>query len=816
MLPPLRDLSSPRPLRGPGRDVPPPSVYKWRRFATHLSGCVQPCWVVLTASLLLPATLPHAEPLEPESPTLQSSTSLQDPGSAAAAGPVPTFLSGERIFGRPDLETVLEGDATLRRRDIVIRADRLEYYQPDDLARARGHVYINRAGNIYEGPLLELRLDAFEGFFIEPRYQFLGNGAHGEAQRVDFQDEKRAIIRNATYSTCRRQPGPDWLPDWILRAASIRIDTEEDVGQASGAVVSFKGVPVLAVPSISFSLSGKRKSGFLPTSIGLDNVNGLEVTAPYYWNIAANRDATLVPTVMTKRGVDLGAEFRYLEAGYAGQVRADLMPADRLRQRSRWGLALNHQGGLETGIAALAGLAAKVSLNRVSDDNYWRDFTRVTPTLTQRLLPNDANLSWESGNWSANLRTLKWQTLQDALAPITPPYDRLPQIAARYARSNLLGFDYSLDADLTRFQADSTLNAQPNARRTLAVAQLSRPWLWPAGFVTPRVQLHATNYQFDTRLSNGALSASRVLPTFSLDSGLVYERDASYLGRNFRQTLEPRAFYVSTPYRDQSLLPNYDSGANDFNFASIYSENAFVGNDRVADNNLLTFGVTTRLLDLDSGAEAARFAIAQRLRFKDQRVTLPGGTPIAERLSDVLLGASVNWSPRWSTDATVQFNPKTEQSVRSTIGGRYSPGDYRVISGAYRFQRGQSEQIDIGWQWPINDLWGDRGQDLGAGRGQGEGRWYSVGRVNYSMSERRVVDSVVGVEYDGGCWLGRAVLERLQTSTSSANQRIMLQLEFVGLSRLGASPLKTLKENVPRYQYLREQFAAPSRFSNYD
>ena len=175
------------------------------------------------------------------------------------------------------------------------------------------------------------------------------------------------------------------------------------------------------------------------------------------------------------------------------------------------------------------------------------------------------------------------------------------------------------------------------------------------------------------------------MPTFSLDSGLVFERDISYFGTRFRQTLEPRAFYVNTPYREQSRLPNYDSGAKDFNFATIYTENAFVGNDRISDSNLLTLGVSTRLLHPDSGAEAARFGIAQRLRFKDQNVTLlPTDPPVLDRISDVLLGASINWDPKWSFDSTVQFNPKTDQSTLATIGARYSPGNYRVVSGTYR------------------------------------------------------------------------------------------------------------------------------------
>jgi len=729
---------------------------------------------------------------------------------------LPTYLSGDRAFGRTDLETVIEGGAQLRRGDTVIRADRLEYYQPDDLAKARGNVHINRAGNTFEGPLLELKVDAFEGFFNQPRYRFLQNNAYGEAERVDFIDEKRAIIRNATYTTCQRRPGPSWMPDWILRAASIRIDNEEETGHASGALLSFMGVPILPVPELSFPLSEKRKSGVLPPTIGLDSLNGVELTVPYYWNIAPNRDATFFPALMTKRGVDLGGEFRYLERDYAGQLRANFMPQDRLRDRNRWAYALKHEGAVGAQLP-FGPLGLALNLNRVSDDNYWRDFSRSTESLTQRLLANDGTLSWARGDFSLTARALKWQTLQDVSAPIVPPYDRLPQVVGRYARENLLGgLVAHAETDYTRFESDRTLTGQPNAQRSFAVARISRPWQAPGWFVIPKLQIHSTSYQFDAPLANGATSATRHVPTASVDSGLVFERDASFFGRSFRQTLEPRAFYVYTPFRDQSLLPNYDSAANDFNFATIYTENAFGGNDRISDNNLLTLGATTRLLDPVTGAEAARFGIAQRLRFKDQRVTLPGEQPVSERLSDLLFGATINWTPQWTLDATVQYNPKTGRSIRETIGGRYSPGNYRVVSAAYRLQRGSSEQIDIGWQWPLNDLWGDKGVDMGAGQGEGEGRWYSVGRLNFSLQDRRLVDAVVGLEYDAGCWLGRVVLERLQSGATTSNKRILFQLEFVGFTRLGSNALQTLKQNIPRYQFLREQISTPSRFSNYE
>jgi LPS-assembly protein len=762
----------------------------------------------------------RAQPVQPvvdEGLSLRASGLLEEKISAPQKDGAPVFLQGDRISGRPDLDTLIEGDATLRKAGTTISADRLEYYQPTDQAKATGHVRINRGGNVYEGPLMELKVEAFEGFFNQPRYQFLQNDAHGEADRVDFLDPSHTVIRNATYTTCRRLPGPSWMPDWILRAATISLDSDEEVGIATGAVLSFKGVPVLPVPAVSFPLSDKRKSGVLPPTIGVDNVNGVELVTPYYWNIAPNRDATITPTLMTLRGVDLGTEFRYLEPTYSGAMRVNVMPGDKLRGADRWGATLLHNGSIDTGLSEVGRIGVAVNLNRVSDDNYWRDFTRSSATLTQRLLPNDITAAWGRGFVSGGARVLRWQTLQDPTAPIVPPYDRVPQLTARLAQNNVLGLDYAIDGDFTQFEADRLLTGQPNAQRVYTQLQLSRPWLLPAGFVTPKVQLHASSYQFDAKLANGSNSGGSVVPTFSLDSGLVFERETTVWGANLVQTLEPRAFYVYTPFRNQSALPNYDTGVNDFNFATIYTENAFVGHDKISDNNLLTLGLTTRYLDAQTGAQLARFGVAQRVRFEDQQVTINNATPPSlAGLSDVLLGASVNINDRWALDSTVQYNAKTDQSVRSTVGARYNPGNYRVVNAAYRFQRDVSEQLDLSWQWPLNDLWGDKGQELGSGRGQGEGRYYSVGRMNYSLNERRLVDTVLGVEYDAGCWLGRVVLERVQTSTSSATERLMFQLEFVGFTRLGVDPRKTLTQNISRYQNLRDSGGNNSRFSNYD
>ncbi len=749
---------------------------------------------------------------------LQPSPLLGETLTAEQRRQAPVFLQGDHIEGRADLDTLVQGDAVLRKADTTIRADTLTYDQPSDMARASGQVRINRAGNIYEGPLLQLKVERFEGFFQQPSFHFAQNDAHGEAARADFLDENHTVVYDASYTTCRRLPGPSWMPDWVLRAASITLDNDEETGVADGAYLYFKGVPILPVPAISFPLTEKRKSGLMPLTAGVDSISGTTLALPYYWNIAPNRDATITPTLMTARGVDLGVTYRYLEPGYTGKVVANSMPGDKLRDLDRWGLAFTHNGTVDTGLPNVGPVALALNINRVSDDNYWRDFASADTVLAQRLLPGDMLASWSSGAVTGTVHVLKWQVLQDPDSPIVPPYDRVPQITARYEQRNVHGFDWSLDGDFTQFAADRLLTGQPNAQRSFALAQISRPWLAPQGFITPKLQLHAAAYQYDAMASDGSQSASSVVPTFSLDSGLVFERESALWGRSFVQTLEPRAFYVYTPYRNQSMLPNYDTGIADFNFASIYMENAFVGHDKIADNNLLTMGLSTRFLDPDSGSQYARFGIAQRLRFDEQQVTLnSAGSPAKQGLSDLLLGAEVNLNERWTLDSTTQYNPLTDQSVRATVGARYNPGNYRVINAAYRFQRDVSEQIDVSWQWPINDLWGDRGRDLGAGRGQGDGRYYALGRMNYSMDQSTLVDTLLGVEYDAGCWLARVVFARTQTSTSTAVERWIFQLEFVGFTRIGtADPRATLTQNISRYQNLRDAGgASTSRFSNY-
>ncbi len=774
---------------------------------------------------------------------LRSSPRLQEQLSPAESRQGAMNLDAQRIDMRPDMDAVLEGDVLLRRPGMSVRADRLEYDQTRERVKAEGHVRINRQGNHFEGPSAELQLDSVQGRFDAPRYRLV-QGGHGDARQIDFIDEDRMAVQQARYTTCRVTPGPEWLPEWFMKASRISTDAAEGAGLAEDVQVQFKGLSSPRLPNVKFPMEGGRSTGLLSPVVAIDSISGIDYMQPFYWDIAPNRDATLIARAMSRRGVGMEGEFRYLENMYNGQVRLNWLPQDALRNQSRWGLMTQHNGSVDSGIAAVGRIGVALSINQVSDNSYWRDFPKsylggtgtvgAQVALTQRVLPTTGVLSWGRDGFSMVGLVQRWQTQQDVSSPITPPYDRAPQITMRYGKWNDGGFDWSVLGDTTRFEADysripnvsaNTLAALRNGTRSYTQAQVSRPFIAPWGYITPKLQLHATRYDLQSPLSDGSSSVNRVLPTFSLDTGLVFEREANWLGKSLVQTLEPRVFYARTAYQDQRLLPLYDTGRTDFNLATIYSENPYVGQDRIVDNNAVTFGVNSRFSDSNSGSELVRLGVAQRLRLTNQRVSLnpANATEDQKGLSDLLLGVGTRWNDQLLLDSTLQLNNQTRTVQRSTLQARYNPGPYRLLNAAYRLNKdptNPSELVDVGWQWPLSDLrWSDRPDDSavkGVGQGLGAERWYSVGRMNYSLQERRLVDTLIGFEYDAGCWLGRVAFERLQSTVSTATTRLMFQLELVGFGRVGVSPLDALRRNIPRYQFLRENQSTPSRFLQYE
>jgi len=712
-------------------------------------------------------------------------------------------LQADSLKVRPDLDAVAEGAVEFRQSGMLIKADRLRYDSASDTALAKGRVFVGRDGVRYTGNELQLQVQRFEGFFLQPEFEFDRVGAGGRADRIDFLDSERSRAYNAIYTSCPRDAGD--TPDWLLQSERVKLDFETNEGAAEGAVLRFLGVPILAAPVLTFPLTDDRKSGWLPPTLGLDSRSGFELGVPYYWNIAPNRDATFTPTLLTRRGLALDSEFRYLEPRHNGRLRLHLLPGDHVTNSTRYAWEVDNEGWLGRSTQYRA------KLLRVSDDSYWKDFPQIVPSVMPRLLQQDLQLQREQatllGPLTAYARVQHWQVLQTGTGNdrIVAPYERSPQLGLRLLPLLPAGLDASLETEVNHFTrtAGTADPTAPTGWRWHALGRISRPFTWPGAWITPRLTLNAASYSFSAP-GQDTQRESRVIPTTSLDAGLVLERATTLFGRAQRQTLEPRLLLVSTPYRNQSALPNFDAAERDFNAVSIYAENAFTGIDRVSDAQQLTAGFTTRLVDEATGAETLRLGLAQRIRFRDQRVVLSGDV-LSQRFSAVLVEGSTALFNPWKLDAALQYNPDTQRVERSILGVRFQPGPFQTLSAGYRLARGLSEQVELGWQWP---LWRSTGTPVGAAGGCG-GTLYAVGRLNYSLRDSRMTDSLIGAEYDTGCWIARVVAERLSTGRAEATTRLMLQLELVGLSRLGSNPLQALKDNVPGYRLLREPRGTP-------
>ncbi|HCN88468.1 MAG TPA: LPS-assembly protein LptD, partial [Oxalobacteraceae bacterium] len=518
----------------------------------------------------------------------------------------PSTISAEQMTGHPDREVTLERDVEITRGALVVNSDHAVYRQVEDQIEASGHVRMQRFGDHYTGDELKLQIDTGQGYVLHPTYHLARNNAQGKAQRIDFEAEDRARVTDGTYSTCE---GPD--PDWYLKAATLDLDTGTETGVASRTILYFKGAPIVAAPTMSFPLSDARKSGLLPPTLAQTSNGGLEVMVPYYFNIAPNRDLTVYPKIITRRGLQLGASGRYLSETYSGQTNIEVLPNDQQTKTDRYSVSSTHTQTL------LPGLTYAWNLNAASDDDYPNDFSHSITVASQRLLLRDMSLNYGGSFWSAAAHVSNYQVLQDPAAPIGRPYERLPQLTWQAGRQDVNGFDWNVDADFTRFWDPDLVRGD----RSFVNTRVSYPLIRPGYFVTPRLALDATTYRLNNAAFGAPTSLTRVVPTLSLDSGLVFERTAQFRGETITQTLEPRLFYVRTPYRDQSLYPIFDSAEADLSFAQLFTENRFVGHDRISDANQLTAALVSRYIE-PSGAERLRFALGQRFYFSEQRVTL--------------------------------------------------------------------------------------------------------------------------------------------------------------------------------------------------
>lgn len=751
---------------------------------------VMPPFARLLLPLCLAAACAEAYAQTPaQSVQLKPSGGLSGASAVGQPAPGPTQIEANSIVGHDQRELIAEGRVSLRNLREQIEADWMRYDQPDDLAQARGNVKFMRDRDLVQGDSLKLKLEARLGDMQDVHFRFFNKEnkpVHGAAKQLTFAGPDVYQLDDASYTACTSAD-----PDWVLKMDDLRLDYVNSLGSARKVQVNFLDVPILYTPWMDFALDDRRKNGFLAPTYGASDARGLELMTPWYWNIAPNRDATITPRLMTKRGLQLGGEFRYLETGYKGELNGEFLPSDRQADRNRYHLQWRHQQFIDQN------WSASLTYERVSDDSYFANLSSQVNQTSLVNLPRQVNVDYNGGWWQAHGMVQSFQTLQDPAAPIVEPYNRLPQISLAASRENLFGGNqysetgarFDFNGELVYF--DHRVGSRVQGARFHANPTFSFPLQTPYSVVTPRVGWYLSHYALDDATLNlsdsigntpagGFASTTRSLPMFSLDSSLILERDWTFLGANYTQTLEPRAYYVYIPYKDQSRIPVFDSSFRELSLDQLFAENQYIGVDRINDANQLTLAVTSRFLDPDSGAERLQVTVGQRYYFDDQRVSLSGSTSTGTS-SELLAQASGQITPRLRLNAGIQFNTGEGELTKANLGGAWRAGPGKLINADYRFTQDSLDQIDVSFQWPLAP------------------KWYGMGRLNYSLRDSRVVEGLAGFEYNAGCWVVRGVMQQLATTEDSETSAFFLQLELRGLTKLGPNPLEILKRSITGY-----------------
>lgn len=680
------------------------------------------------------------------------------------------FFSADQIESGQRENVSARGDAELRQGGRVVASDVLSYDGNSRELVAQGNVRIEQNSTTVEGPRLQLNLDSNMGTMQQPQFIFTETGARGSANIVHIVNRKEYKFDDATYTTC-----PAHNDDWLLKMSRLDIDRASQVGTAYNARVEFMGLPILYTPWLNFPLNNQRRTGLLGPTFGTTTTGGSEMTLPLYLNVADNFDATVSPRYMKKRGMQFNNEFRYLQASAGGELHADVLQSDLVTRKDRTRLSLKHAQQLGWG------LSGYLNLNRVSDDDYYRDLADNLSATSQTNLLQEGVLNYSGGWWNALARVQHYQTLQDPLAPVVAPYWRHPQLSAN-AQHALFGGTLTVSGEYVDFRHPSLVNGQ----RTMIYPSVSYPLLNASGyFLTPKLGIHNTRYVLDSNTSGYQTSSARTLPIMSLDGGLIFERSDSFLGNGYMQTLEPRFYYVNIPYQDQSHLPNFDTAQAPFSFGQIFTENRFLGNDRVGDANMLTLALTSRAIDDDDGTERIRIAVAERFSFEAPQVNLVTPQDSNSR-SDILTTVGGKLTRSWQLDSLFQYNPNLGHVVSYNAAARYNPEAGQLLNLGYRYTRDVLRQIDVSTQWPIT------------------GRWHAVGRLNYSLQDDRIVEALGGLEYNQDCWALRLIAQSFATATKESTTGIFIQLELNDFVRIGSDPLAALRTSVMGYTKLND------------
>jgi LPS-assembly protein len=655
--------------------------------------------------------------------------------------------------------------------------------------------------------------------------------AWGKAYEFLQAEPKVYELYRASFSTC-----PPIHPAWRVKASHIVLNKNTGRGYATNARILVKNIPVFYVPYFSFSIDRQRKSGFLWPIYGGSNQSGPSVYAPFYWNMAPNYDMTITPAVLMKRGVQISDNFRYLNETSYGNINVSMLPHDRLfsifQHDASQNLAFTHPVNTATQSASVTtaelnrllndsatrtGLvwrdesrfnhhwSSNIDFNYASDDYYMKNFGNLNE-ITQNQLLQEGNLFYQSENWNFTGRVQAYQTLHPIdEPPVQNQYRRFPQLILNGDYPDQpFGLEYFINNEITHFDIRNTPGApvnQPIGNRLHTQPGVSLPIYLPYFYVNPRFQLALTDYNlYQTAATHTPTSKHRALPIFDIASGLTFDRSINVFGHAFQQTLEPQVYYTYIPYRNQASIPLFDTTVNTLAYDQIFNYNRFTGLDRIGDANQIGVGVTTRLIDQESGLEKVRLGIGDIIYFARRRVTLCNNTSCTDnpfnhsnvqRLSPVSGVLDYHVNPQWKITLNSIWNPVSKQLDNSTISLNYKPDDLHIINLGYNFARGGDvlsgietndsrnnlKVTDASFAWPAF-------HDISV-----------VLRWSQNWNQRHLQNLLYGLQYDTCCWAVRLVGGRAFTNLDTQNNNkpqyssdFYIQFDLKGLGNVGRDP----------------------------
>ena len=730
----------------------------------------------------------YVEPIRP---------GMNDPTSKSDA---PTFIGAKASrYEQEEQVATLAGDVVMRQGSMQIEADEASLYQAESRGELNGKVRLRDNGALIVGDHADVQLDTGAAKVDNAEYVLHKSRIRGSALYAKRAEDSIIRLKDGTYTTCEPNSNA-----WQLKGNNITLNPTTGFGTATNVTLRVKDIPVFYTPYIYFPIDDRRQSGFLPPSFSSSTDTGFMLVTPYYFNLAPNYDATLYPRYMTKRGLLMEGEFRYLTESSEGQLGAAYLNDDnddRKRQTDytdkRYMLNWQHKGGLDSRVLT------EVDYTKISDPYYFQDLESDQIGVESRdYLNQQGAVSYRGDDYTAKLNVQAYQ-----LATVTQitPYDMLPQLTLNgMLPTHPGGLNFAYNTELVRFDRDLETGkytnedgttadrldtnvkglARANGTRMNLAPSVSLPLNWSYGFLTPSLKYMYTQYDLDldgtgkSELPTGQKfdsSVNRSVPIASVDSGLYFDRNTNWFGTNYRQTLEPRAFYLYVPEKNQDDIPIFDTSESTFSYSSLWRDNRFTGTDRVGDENKLSLGLTSRLIE-DNGFERQRISVGQAYYFKDRKVQLPGidadRKDATSSVSPYALEYAYRFNRDWRATADYNWDPETRSPRSGSAMMHYQPEDNpnKVVNAGFRYRNDQVRYDQYTGKWTvgggdylspgdpgyIKDYYKIKQHDFSV-IWPIVPQWNAISRWQYDYNRNRTLEAFGGFEYDNCCWKLRLI-----------------------------------------------------------